>query len=340
MKIIKEVPVWLIDWVNTIFTLKNDVESIDDIFLDGAIYTSYTLKWNILTLSDAPLVSLFVDYESKVNTISEKISTGITLWDIVSEVYNLTWQTANSTNFNRERIVRMINSISNQIWKWRVINLLNPSQIFSCFALLFSIKDISFRINGTWVLSEKLEINENNAIWDFSNLDLAWFVKVASDLVKYTYNDKKNLSWVEWQSIKYFSWEKLKQVYELPVDFMDIIKIFEPNFYKNYELINYKSKYLIDFSGFSQNEIVSLTYRKKYVNLINDSDLCMLPDNYWIDILANLVAWELLFQRNMPTSQNLLSVWYNFLQTMFLEYEAEKRPIKTSLKAKNRRWKI
>lgn len=340
MRIIKEVPVWVIDWVNTIFTLKNDIEFIDDIFLDWAIYTSYTLKWNILTLVDAPLVSLFIDYETKENTIYEKISTQITLGDIVSEVYNLTGQTPNSTNFNRNRIVRMINSVSSKIWKWRVVNLLNPNQIFRNNILDFASWVVSFRIRWLWVLNKNLEINDSEASWDFSELDLAWMIKIWWDFLVYDYNSKKILSWLEGQTIKYFPWEKLKQIYPLPENFFEISEIFEKNFFKNYEIINHKWKYFIDFSWFKQNDLITIKYKKKYINLENDSDLCLFPNSYWIDVIANLVAWELLFQRNMPTAQNLLSEWYNYLSMMYQEFEKNKNPIKNFLRPNFRKWKI
>lgn len=65
MFIYKETPTGTIDGANTTFTLANNAYQIDDIILDGAIYLgSYTLVGATLVLSDAPTVSLRVDYHT------------------------------------------------------------------------------------------------------------------------------------------------------------------------------------------------------------------------------------------------------------------------------------
>lgn len=59
----KEIPVWAIDGVNKIFTLSKNIDQLDDVFVDWAIYTDISITWgNQITLSDAPTVSIFVDY--------------------------------------------------------------------------------------------------------------------------------------------------------------------------------------------------------------------------------------------------------------------------------------
>ena len=58
----KEVPTWTIDGVNKVFTLLNTPKYIDDIFMDWAIYTTYSLVGKVITLIDAPETSIYVDY--------------------------------------------------------------------------------------------------------------------------------------------------------------------------------------------------------------------------------------------------------------------------------------
>jgi len=159
MEIRKEVPSWDINWVNKIFTLANDVDYIDDIFVDWAIYEDYILVWRVLTFVDAPQLSVYVDYKTTapVPTIPTLWKT---LWSIITEIYRLTWQTSNSVKFWRSVLVDEINSICNQIWDWRVTNILNPRQIFRCAKQPYQKAYRWYRLKGSWT------ITVDAVIWD------------------------------------------------------------------------------------------------------------------------------------------------------------------------------
>ena len=59
----KEVPTGTVDGANTVFNTANSIYQIDDIFIDGAIYLgNYTVSGTEITLSDAPVYSIYVDY--------------------------------------------------------------------------------------------------------------------------------------------------------------------------------------------------------------------------------------------------------------------------------------
>jgi len=59
----KEVPAWIIDWANKVFTVANTISVLDDVWVDWAIYTNVTVTPpSTLTLVDAPALSIFVDY--------------------------------------------------------------------------------------------------------------------------------------------------------------------------------------------------------------------------------------------------------------------------------------
>ena len=44
------------------FTTAYNIAQIDDVFVDGAVYTAFTYVGNVITLTDAPTVSIYVDY--------------------------------------------------------------------------------------------------------------------------------------------------------------------------------------------------------------------------------------------------------------------------------------
>lgn len=63
--ITKEIPTGVVDGVNQSFTLSNNISNIDDVWVDGIIYTgtnTYTVESKAFTLADAPTTSIYVDY--------------------------------------------------------------------------------------------------------------------------------------------------------------------------------------------------------------------------------------------------------------------------------------
>jgi len=77
----KEIPTGTIDSVNTIFNTANQIYQVDDLWVDGAIYTDFTFSGTTLTLTDAPTADIFVDY---YNTASGIDSDGCTVQQAVN----------------------------------------------------------------------------------------------------------------------------------------------------------------------------------------------------------------------------------------------------------------
>ena len=344
MQIKKEIPEWVIDWNNVIFTLRNDIKKIDDVFFDWAIYTDFIVRGRKLILSDAPILSLFVDYETQ-DTNNVFFDTTITLWKIISEVYNLTGQTANSTNFNRDRVVRMINSVCDRVWKWRVVNLLNPSQIFACDSLDLSFQNMSFRVAWAGVLSENIDIGGTIAKWNFESLPVAWYCRIWAEIIKYSWNDKKKFLIENILDINHIAWEKVTRLYDLWDEFLSLEKIYYMFWNKRFELkhfefIRFQGKNLLEIFFEDTNTQISVNYRKNYIPMKNDDEVCIFSDNAWLNVIANLVAGELMYQRNMPNGQVLLADGYSYLQNMYGQFEKQNIVPKNHLKINFWKWRI
>jgi len=333
MEIRKEIPAWSIDWVNKIYTLINDVDYIDDIFIDWAIYTDFSVVWKIITLTDAPTLSIYVDY--KTTSSSTVVSSWVTLWQIITEVYRLSWQTSNSTKFSRSVVVDLANSLLEQVWNWKVTNILTQ-QIYKAWNLWFQNSFIGYRINWGWTISAEVNIWDAIIEMDTTSLLSAWYVRIWSDIIKYTSKTDTQLNWVSGITVNHLIADKVKQLYVLPTDFekpdrgykiiesdslqeVEIPYKLDNQYWVCYSIIRSDIQLLEVFWLYTDDQ-VKLNYVKEYEELVNDSDVCILPKNYWKTIIARLTAWELMYDYSMPSAERILNVWYWKLNNMYWNY--------------------
>lgn len=135
MEIKKEIPSGIINGSNTVFTLLNVPSLIDDLWIDGAIYTSFSVSENIITLTDAPTLSIFVDYATGSTFIPD--TTDITFGDIKAEVWSLLGQKSTSTNFSDTRVGQKINTVMRNVCRGRVTSLIDTNRIYRAGNLWF-----------------------------------------------------------------------------------------------------------------------------------------------------------------------------------------------------------
>jgi len=220
----KEVPTGTIDGVNKIFTLSNTPQYIDDIFFDGAIYTTFSLVWKVITLADAPTIALLVDYESTEDEIV--VDSIVTFWDIKNKVWNLLVQKSTSTNFSDTIVWDEINHITRAILKWRIKNLLNPNITFRAGKLWFTEAKANVRILSGSTLTTQLDVWETEALMDTTYVKSSWYVEIWGDIISYTGKTITQLEWVLWQTVSHLVAEKADQLYEMPTAMDKPSKVF------------------------------------------------------------------------------------------------------------------
>ena len=91
----KQVPTGTINGVNKTFTLANTIFQIDDIWIDGAIYSgTYTKSGAVVTLADAPTATITIDYWSTDPVLS--LST-VTRLQLKQDFYEIVGEPTTST---------------------------------------------------------------------------------------------------------------------------------------------------------------------------------------------------------------------------------------------------
>lgn len=329
-----QVPTWTIDWVNKIFTLLNspDTTQMLNVWMDWAIYTAFTIVWTTLTLTDAPEYSLLISY-STTDANPTTTSTD-TLWDIITEVWDLLWQTSNSTIFSRPKVVKKVNAKIREVLRGRVTSLLDPNRIYRVWKIWYMESKTWFRIQWNTILTDALSVWDIIAKCDTSLIYPAWYMQVWSDVINYTSVTSTQLEWVTWITVTHNTWDKLVQLYEMPSNFEkpnEVIKIvqwdtlkvlpipYDPNesmayCYNIYKIWNIT---LLKVIWLTNDDLVQVSYTRKFYNLVDDSDICPLPDDYWTEVIAPLVAWWYASKKWFPISSQVLVDAYTNLQNMY-----------------------
>ena len=80
-----------------------------------------------------------------------------------------------------------------------------------------------------------------------------------------------------------------------------------------------------------------LFYYKKSTKMVNDSDYCILPDDYWTELVAHLAAWELLYETEQnKASEAFLNQWYWALQEFYNKFSTFNKDFRKAIQRKRR----
>lgn len=343
MEIRKEIPLGAINGINKTFTLANEIGMIDDVFMDGVIYTSFSFSGNQLTLSDAPTLSIFVDYSTTSTTPSTDSET--TLGDILGSIWSLLWQKSTSTTFSRDYLVGKVNQTMRKVLKGRVKSILWPN---------------SYRVGDIWFMENRHSVRfksgsavvSNYTIGDTSiecattGLLVSGYVEIDGDIISYTgITTDVSIDGVSLATSDHLVWEKIIQLYELPID-LDKIKSVSvkgekdqdvpmddtETKYRYYRVIPYDGKQLLKLSGIDSDSLVSVEYQIKYTNMVDDTDMCVLPEDYGVSVISYMVAGEEGVLKWLPNGQAILGAAYASLQDMYQDLSTKKQIVKQSIK--------
>ena len=279
-----EIPTWTINGTNKVFTTLNTLDQSQplNLWFDWAIYTNFTIVGNVITLVDAPEYSVFVSYATWTTNTT---TTGQdTLWDIMTEVWDLLGQTSNSTTFSRDKVAKKVNAKIQEVLRGRITSLLDSNRIYRCGKIDIMEGKSGYRIQGTTKLTANFNIWDTTATCSTSTLYPAWYVQIWADIIKYTWVTTTSLQWVSWQTINHLETESIVQMYEMPTDcekINTVMKIYSQNWLKEleipydptetyqfyYNIYKVGDKTLIKVWWMNYLDQIQVSYTKKYFNM-------------------------------------------------------------------------
>lgn len=340
----KEIPSWVIDGINKIFTLLNDVDYITSVYLDGAIYVDFTLSGKVITLSDAPTSTIYVDYYTADSIIP--IVTNTKLSDVKTKIWRLLWVQPNSGNFSSEILTEEINDVMSDIWRGNIVNRLT-NKIISSGWMYFQENYYSFRISKKSNITSDVSIGDTSINMPTDGMNAQGWVMIWGDYIQYTSKTDTSIEWVSGITTSHNSGATVIQLYTLPLNYDIMIQMDEVNYqysWVRYTPINWEwvvkfdilrvwSVPLLKIDWLAYDTIIRTKYSTKYVDVTdNDSDF-PLPDRYGTICIAYIVAGQMWYDKMMLQAERNLKTGYDNLLQMWNFY-TRKIQSKTKIRPK------
>jgi len=346
-----EVPSGLVNWSNATFTTLYEIDKVVDLLVGGVEYTDFTFSGNTLTLNTPPAAwqDISIDYFALIGEAN-------TLQEIYERVYYILWEKTTSTTFDKNNyVIPYINELQCAIARRKVVNLLEGNKTVTAGDLRFLRKQLYI----SNVKDQKTTAAIN--VWDTTisvaadDFDTSGFVYINGNVIQYTGKTATTLTWVTQIQTAHESGSVVKQIYKVPsgasVPFQlqyvprrwatyHNSQYFDRNGENFVEYIDFKNPkdlpqyYTIIGDDFTQdqqyvliegynntNDKFILHYYQDCNVLVNDTDRSILPKYYGVQVLAPLVAGELLYDTDEPVkAARILQKAYAKLKEMYEVY--------------------
>ena len=341
----KEIPSWVIDWINTTFTFLNDIDYITSLYVDGAIYIDFIREWaRTVILTDAPTSTIFGDYYTADSILP--IETNTKLWDVKTKIWRLLGQQSNSVNYNSEVLNEEINDFMQNLWRGKVINPITK-QYIRTWDMYFQENFYSFRISKDSVTTAPV------AIWDTSiAMSTVWlagagWVMIWGDYIKYTSTTTTSIEWVSGITTSHNEWVVVKPLYAVPENYDMLIEMDEVSYQYSwvsytpietdgrvsFDVLRIGGIPVLEIKGLAYDTIVRTKYITKYVDMSDDNEDFKLPDRYGTSAIAPIIAGELAYDKMLPQAERLMNKGYEKLLEM-VDFYTRKTKNKTKFRAK------
>lgn len=240
--------------------------------------------------------------------------------EIVAEVYNIMGQPSDSSNYNAETIViPKINRLVQRLCRGKYRSILNQ-QSYSAGELDFLKRDFFFTNVTPVSLTTALTTTSTTIEMETANFADSGFVMINSDIIQYTGKTATELTGVTGIDTDHATGQLIFQLFELPEDISKPFTLFRLNKNQRYEPSYFEVPYVDErqmpdkinyFTVVSpdggETQLLSLRddyrttnqYRLIYylesTDMEAETDVCTIPDPYALEVVAPLVAGEVLW---------------------------------------------
>ena len=268
-----------------------------------------------------------------------------TLWDLKTILFQQMNETANNTTYtNNDRDRQKLNDVVKSVCSWFVKSLLNPEVCYKCLDVPFLRRRQYFQFKDPIATTADINVWDTTIYMDTTDLDTTGAVYAQGVVVTYTGKTATSLTWCSGVIADFESGTYFTKAFKVNADFDKSYRLF--HMYNNiqreifevqrederYQRAKYRSfvvvldentmdKYII-VRGFARNDRFLFKYYEKVTNMVDDTDICVIDDDYCTKVVIPLAAGELLMESQTEDWEyiNKLSIWYSKLDEMYTKY--------------------
>lgn len=287
---------WVVNGVNTSFTLVNEIDRIEEIYLGGASYRSFSFSGSTITLTDAPTTETWAPVVDYWQTSTYTTPGSVTFWNVIDDVYLRLSQERTSRQFPLTLVKTYINE------GIRVLNNYkqNPKDKIGSYSFNkapdFTVSSYSATQLLSWAITATVPSSGKAIVkyWDV--------VDYTSRTAWVSLNGLTNLG------ITYIAWDKISVWYALPslvktvgevimdrriLTFADKREfIIDMSWYK-YTIID---GYLFLPYSWNSDDVVTVNYTRNNNECIAESDIVDISQDYF-HVLSLYSLYNILMDR-------------------------------------------
>lgn len=272
-----------------------------------------------------------------------------TQWDIQNLVFPLMAESSNNTTYTSNgRITFKINDVVSRICSGYFPSALDPkAPAFKCLDMPFLRDTQAFEYIAPIVSTADAEVGDITIDMDTSTLDTAWYLIAQGVIIWYTGKTSTSITGVTWVISKFKAGtiftkcflvnanfdRSYRLFYQYNSEFMPVMEVQrEDDRYEREKIQSFMiahddttGKQFIVIRWFSNWDRFLLKYYKLITPMVDDADICVIPDEYCLSVVANIVAWELLMESQTEDQEyiNKLVLWYNSLLWMYTRFTTQ-----------------
>ena len=270
--------------------------------------------------------------------------------EIVDKTYYLLGEDQSSTVFDKEgTVVPMIRSMIDKICRCDITNIITQQKIRGGI-LDFLYEEKTLKIPRVKKTIEEIDENSTYILLDSIDwLPTKWRIEIDWNIISYDWLSEENTAILKTQWINGYhtASSSVNFAYLLPenlikacdfydVEYKEMLKFVdfreERNYERCYTIKPYKWRKVAVFYNID-NAPIMISWTKKLEPIESDEDECWLPENYWKDIVAYLVAGSLLIDTSESNKgKDLLNQWYSSLEDMYSFYATPTKKFRKKIK--------
>lgn len=262
----------------------------------------------------------------------------ITYGDIKSRVWGLLGQKSTSTSFSPTIVGDAINNRILDFLRWKITSLLDPNKIYSTGRLWLREWSTYVRTTYNTSLSQEISIGDVTIYCNTTNLSTSWWIEVGGEQISYTGKTGTTLTGCSASQATHASGVTVVQLYTMPANFEKPLAVYyisenggriaevpfnQGSQYVYYDILKKATANLIRVTWLDPSTLIEIEYSKSYTPMVDDSDVCILPDHYGDTVIGYLVAGELGLDKGIPNAQNHLIRAYANLQNCYQYFNSE-----------------